>query len=408
MAPVQARKEFLLARLRGGILWSGLIAATALAFIGLSAWPNIGSHPTGTRQVRDEQSPQWHGGQFTNPLRMFSNLHGGVLQMLRSNPGEEPDAPVPVMHPAASYANRPISGLRVTWFGHSSSLVEIDGVNILVDPIWSERASPFPWLGPRRFFPPVVPIEGLPHLDAVVISHDHYDHLDRATIQSLDQRGVRFIVPLGIGAHLVGWGVDATHIVELDWWQEARVGTVRIVATPSRHASGRINPQGDQTLWTGYAFVAPRHRVFYSGDTGMNETFVDVGKRFGPFDVALIESGQYDAQWPDWHLGPEQAVAVSRQVGAKLMIPVHWGLFKLAHHAWTEPPERVLAAAQCAHVDVMVPEPGQAIEPATQAPIAHWWPSQPWARASDKPIVATHNGDPAVRFDRPACGTTSQ
>jgi L-ascorbate metabolism protein UlaG (beta-lactamase superfamily) len=384
----------------------GLFALT-IVVAAWSAWSNVGDRPDGTWLARDRQSPQWHGDRFANPLRMFSNLHGGILQMLRSRPGEEPDAPVATVNASAQYRQAPASGLRVTWFGHSSSLVEIDGVHVLIDPIWSERASPFAWLGPRRFYPPAIPLDALPRIDVVVVSHDHYDHLDRATIQALDDRGVRFVVPLGIGAELAGWGVDPRRIVELDWWQEARVGDVRIIATPSRHASGRLSPQSDHTLWAGYAFVGSHHRVFYSGDTGMNDTFVDVGRRFGPFDVALVESGQYDAQWPDWHLGPEQAVAVSGQVGARLMIPVHWGLFKLAHHAWTEPPERVLAAARCTGTRVMVPAPGQPVEPATQAPIAHWWPRQAWATASEHPIVATRDGDPRHTFALPPCMAAS-
>jgi len=383
-----------------------LLAAVLVAFLAFaaaSAWPNIGKRPDGDNASRYHASPQWHGDQFANPLPMYSNLKGGILQIFESAPGEEPDAPVPTKDSSALYATPPASGLRVTWFGHSSMLLEIDGVNIVVDPLWSERASPFPWLGPKRWYEPPVPIDHLPRVDAVVISHDHYDHLDRASIQALNARGVRFVVPLGIGAHLLRWGVPQDRITELDWWQETTVGGVRVVSTPSRHASGRLSAQSDQTLWTGYAIVGPAHRAFYSGDTGLNATFADVGTAFGPFDVTLIESGQYDPQWPDWHLGPEQAVLVHEQVRGRTLIPVHWGLIKLAHHAWTEPPERILAAARCRGVDVLVPEPGQAVEPTTHPAVARWWPAQHWFTGAQHPIVASRDGDPRHLFDVPRC-----
>jgi L-ascorbate metabolism protein UlaG (beta-lactamase superfamily) len=334
---------------------------------------------------------------------MYTNVKGGILQIFKSAPGEEPAAPVPTIDSAALYKTPPASGLRVTWFGHSSMLLEIDGTNIVVDPLWSERASPFSWLGPKRWYAPPATIDELPHVDAVIISHDHYDHLDRASIQAFNARGVRFIVPLGVASHLRGWGVPNDRITELDWWQDAKVGNLTVVSTPSRHASGRLSARSDVTLWTGYAVIGNAHRVFYSGDTGFNDTFADVGTKYGPFDVSLIESGQYDAQWPDWHLGPEQAMKVHEQVRGRVLIPVHWGLIKLAHHAWTEPPERILAAARCSHAEVLVPEPGQAVEPTTHPVTPRWWPSQHVATASEKPIVASRHGDPSEKFEIPTC-----
>ncbi|WP_426286150.1 MBL fold metallo-hydrolase [Luteibacter sp. E-22] len=383
------------------------LLAVFLVFAAVSAWPNVGSGANDPHAADIVRSPQWHGDRFANPLPMYSNIQGGILQMLESQPGEEPDAPVPTIDSSAVYAQPPASGLRVTWFGHSSMLVEIDGANIVVDPLWSERPSPFPWLGPKRWYEPPVPIDHLPHVDAVVISHDHYDHLDRASVQALNARGTRFIVPLGVGAHLIGWGVPQERITELDWWQEAKVGNVRVVSTPSRHASGRLSPQSDRTLWTGFALVGPAHRAFYSGDTGLNDTFIDVGTRLGPFDVTMIEVGQYDPQWPDWHLGPEQAMLVHEEVRGRVLIPVHWGLIKLAHHAWTEPPERILAAAKCSHAGVLIPEPGQAVEPTTHPVIPHWWPSQRWFTAEQHPIVASRRGDPNEKFDVPVCRSPS-
>ena len=291
-----------------------------------------------------------------------------------------------------------------TWFGHSTSLIEFDGVTVLTDPVWSRRPSPVTWAGPARWYPPILDMEQLPPLDAVLISHDHYDHLDRASIQSLDARRVRFIVPLGVGAHLVAWGVPETRITELDWWDSTRIGTLSIVATPARHASGRINPQRDRTLWAGYAMLGAAHRAWYSGDTGMHDALDSIGMKYGPFDVTLIEAGQYDAAWPDWHLGPEQAVEANRRVRGHAMIPVHWALFKLAHHGWTEPAERVLAATRCGvSVRVLVPQPGRAIEPTSGAATPRWWPTVPWETGQERTIVSTRRGNPSERYMIASC-----
>jgi L-ascorbate metabolism protein UlaG (beta-lactamase superfamily) len=263
--------------------------------------------------------------------------------------------------------------LRVTWFGHSSALVEIDGTRVLIDPLWSERASPVSWAGPKRWYAAPVALSALPTIDAVVISHDHYDHLDRTAILSMKSGRAVFVLPLGVGAHLARWGIPESRIVELDWWQSTHVGALEIIATPARHKSGRIATQLDKTLWAGYAIVGAKHRVWYSGDTGFHEGLASIGKRLGPFDVTLIDSGQYDINWPDTHLGPELAVEAHRRVRGGVMIPVHWGLLKLAEHAWTEPVERVLKAASSHGVQVWVPRPGQSIEPTQGIRSTRWW-----------------------------------
>lgn len=385
--------------------WFVLLAITVLVVAGWSAWPGVGAKPDGARLARMMRSPEWREDRFVNPGPMWNDNARIFKESFRKNPSDAPTVPIVVYDGAAAqYAQAPSSGLRITWFGHSSSLIEIDGVTVLTDPIWSARPSPVTWAGPARWYPPVLSLAQLPHLDAVLISHDHYDHLDRATIQSLYDRQVQFIVPLGVGAHLVAWGVPETRVTELDWWDSTRVGTLRIVATPARHASGRIDPRRDRTLWAGYAMLGAAHRAWYSGDTGMHDALTDIGTKYGPFDVTLIESGQYDAAWPDWHLGPEQAVEANRRVRGTAMIPVHWALFKLAHHGWTEPAERVLAAARCGDtVHVLVPQPGRAIEPMSGTSIPRWWPNEPWETAAQKPVVATLRGDPAARYAVPSC-----
>jgi L-ascorbate metabolism protein UlaG (beta-lactamase superfamily) len=237
----------------------------------------------------------------------------------------------------------------------------------------------------------------VPPVDAVVISHDHFDHLDMPTIAAMKGWKTTFVVPLGVGAHLEHWGVPAERIVELDWWEATRLGDLELVATPARHASGRSPFSGQNaTLWAGFALIGPAHRVYYSGDTGLFPGLADIGARLGPFDLAMIEAGAYGRSWPDWHLGPEQAVQASQLVRAEVLLPVHWGLFNLAYHGWTEPAERVLVAAGRAGVTVTIPRPGQSVEPVALPALTRWWPDVPWRTAEEDPIVATKMGALAV------------
>jgi L-ascorbate metabolism protein UlaG (beta-lactamase superfamily) len=236
----------------------------------------------------------------------------------------------------------------------------------------------------------------------VAISHNHYDHLDEGTLRRMKDWDARFVVPLGVGARLLRWGIPAARITELDWWERLRVGDVEVVSTPARHASGRGLLDKDRTLWTSYAFVGPRHRVYFSGDTGMFPGFREIGERLGPFDLTMIESGAYNRAWPDWHLGPEQAVEAHGMVRGRTLLPIHWGLFDLAAHAWTEPVERVLAAAKGTGTSVVVPRPGQSVEPEAPPPFQRWWPDLPWHTAAEAPIRATLNGQPlAVQGSAP-------
>jgi L-ascorbate metabolism protein UlaG (beta-lactamase superfamily) len=373
-------------------LWRGckalglflLIAAAAAVLLG---WTSFGHRATGARRDHMRQSPEWRDGQFVNPQPIVNHILPTLRQMWSSDPATSPDAPPPTVRPELT--TPPSSGLRVTWLGHSTTLVEIDGQRILTDPMWSERTSPIRGMGPRRFYPPPLPLSELPAIDAVLISHDHYDHLDRATVLALEARGTTFIVPLGVGAHLEYWGVAAAHVVELDWWQRARVGALEIVSTPARHASGRQLFDRDATLWSGYALVGAQHRVYYSGDTGLFPAMREIGARLGPFDLTMIEIGQYSQGWPDWHIGPEQAVRAHQWVRGRVMLPVHWGLFALALHGWTEPIERVLTAGRAAGITLLTPRPGQSVEPASPPPPERWWPTLSFRGAADDPIVSS-------------------
>jgi L-ascorbate metabolism protein UlaG (beta-lactamase superfamily) len=244
-------------------------------------------------------------------------------------------------------------------------------------------------VGPKRWYAPPVALKDLPPIDAVIISHDHYDHLDYPTIVAFNAKGTIFVVPLGVGADLSSWGVPDARIVELDWWQKASVGDLEVTCTPARHASGRQLFDKDAKLWAGYALVTSRHRIYYSGDSGLFPALRRIGEELGPFDLTMIEVGQYDAAWPDWHMGPEQAIRAHQMVHGRVLLPVRWGALALAAHGWTEPIERALVAAGQAGVSIIAPEPGESVEPSKSPALRRWWPDLPWHTAAERPIVST-------------------
>lgn len=377
---------------RRGAAGIGALVLVFVVVVIVDGWEAFGHRAEGPRRARMEESAQWKDGTFHNPQPLWNDNWGMITGLFDVSPHASPSEPLPVVGvPRSRFDTPPATGLRITWLGHSSMLIEIDGYRILTDPVWSDRISPVSFIGPRRWYDPPLPWAELPAINAVVISHDHYDHLDQPTITMMKGWDAVFVAPMGVGAHLAYWGVPEARIVELDWWGRTRVGELEIVCTPARHASGRTLWDKDATLWAGYAFLGPRHRAFFSGDTGLFPALREIGARLGPFDVTMIESGAYGRAWPDWHLGPEQAVVAHQMVKGRVMLPVHWGLFNLAYHSWTEPVERVLVAAERAGVTVAIPKPGEAIEPGAlpASGTPRWWPKVPWQNAEQYPIVST-------------------
>jgi L-ascorbate metabolism protein UlaG (beta-lactamase superfamily) len=250
----------------------------------------------------------------------------------------------------------------------------MDGLRLLLDPVFAERVSPLP-IGPRRFHPPPLALADLPPFDAVLITHDHYDHLDMRTIQHLARRGAAFFVPLGIGAHLQAWGVPDAQVHEMEWWQERSVRGVRIVSTPSRHYSGRGLTDQRATLWTSWSVIGPAHRFYVSGDTGYSEHFAAIAERYGPVDLSVVKIGAYGpgAPWLDIHMSAEDAVKAHRDLRARRMFPVHWGTFNLAFHAWDEPIRRAVAAARANGVDVLTPRIGEMVDADRAFAFNPWW-----------------------------------
>lgn len=374
---------------RAGMALGALASLAGLALA--DAWTAMGTSASGKRLERMRASPRFSEGRFHNRLDMQEPALWPVLKgWLGGDEVREPSDAVPIVRLAAdSFSVPPDSGLRITWLGHSTVLIEVDGKRVLTDPVWGERASPLSFAGPKRFHDPPLALDDLPPLDAVLISHDHYDHLDEPTMRALIERVPTFFVPLGVGAHLEYWGARPEQLVELDWWERKRIGDVEIVSAPARHFSGRSLSDRNATLWTAWAVLGPEHRVFFSGDTAMFPGFSEIGRRLGPFDATLIEVGAYSPLWADAHLGPEQAVAAHRDLRGEHMIPVHWGTFNLAFHAWTEPAERLTVAAREAGVTVSIPRPGESIEPTATTKLARWWPEVPWRSAKQVPVVSS-------------------
>ncbi|NUP05148.1 MAG: hypothetical protein HOW73_03705 [Polyangiaceae bacterium] len=379
---------------RIAVFVAAAVALVVLVVV-IDGWRAFGKGAGGARKERMERSSQWQDGGSENPQPLYNDTWKMLTGIFNKSSFGSPEAPPPVITgDHTRFDAAPPSGLRITWLGHSTIVVEIDGRTILTDPVWSDRVSPVDWVGPARWYPPPISLEDLPPIDVVLVSHDHYDHLDYPTITAMAGWKSKFVVPLGVGAHLSYWGVADEQIVELDWWDRTSVADLEIVCAPARHASGRTLFDQNATLWASYALLGPKHRVYFSGDTGLFPGLADIGEQLGPFDVTMIESGAYGSAWPDWHLGPEQAVRAHQMVRGKLMMPIHWGLFDLAYHGWTEPAERVLAAADLAKVPIVIPKPGQSFEPASPPPVERWWPDVPWKTGEEDPIVATKMGAP--------------
>ena len=371
------------------------VAAASTAGV-VDAWSAFGARARGSRRERILASPNFRGGRFVNPLPRLDDMWLALRRWLRGGQHQVPTTPVPVVHPdAEQLARAPASDLRLTWLGHSCVLVEIHGRRFLTDPVWSRRAAPSRFLGAERFFAPPMPLAELPPLDAVVLSHDHYDHLDEATIRWFAKGETPFIAPLGVGAHLEYWGIAADRITELDWWESTAVAGIELTSTPARHFSGRTLRDRDATLWCGWVLAGTERRVYFSGDTAMFPGLADIGTRLGPFDASMIEIGAYNQAWADVHLGPEQAVLAHRAVNGGLLVPTHWGTYNLAIHGWTEPAERLIVAAADVGVDIAIPMPGQSFEPAAPPPLTRWWPALPWTSAADAPVVSSGLGSRA-------------
>jgi L-ascorbate metabolism protein UlaG (beta-lactamase superfamily) len=355
----------------------------------------LGARAKGLRLERMQGSPRFHDGAFHNTARVAPGLKKGsvaptLAEFVCGGQRRTPRAPLPSVSPLGSWGRPPETGLRATWLGHSTVLLEIDGRRVLTDPVWGERASPVSFAGPRRFQPVPIAVDDLPALDAIVISHDHYDHLDYSTIVELAGRDTPFVTSLGVGAHLEAWGVAPERIRELDWWEATEVAGLTLTAAPSQHFSGRGVAGRNRTLWSSFAVRGPRHAIFFSGDTGLTPEYAEIRTRLGPFDLILLEVGAFHPSWGDIHLGPENALAAHALLGGGAFLPVHWGTFNLALHAWDEPVETLLASA-APGTRLVLPRLGEPTEPARVTGVDPWW----------RPIAALDKGATTAEPDEP-------
>jgi L-ascorbate metabolism protein UlaG (beta-lactamase superfamily) len=348
----------------------GLVRGIVRAPVGLRR-----SMGAGNRRLSYPESLQFHDGLFHNTLPASEAPEGsgraGMAKELASKGRTgKPGHPIAVVRP-----DLPVQAadLAATWLGHATVLLEVEGRRVLTDPVWSDRVSPSESIGPRRMHPVPLPLADLPPVDAVLISHDHYDHLDTATIDTLvaDQDCV-FVVPLGIGEHLRRWEVPEERIVELDWGQSCDVAGLRLTCAEARHFSGR-SLGGNTTLWSSWVVAGEHTKVYFGGDSGYSPAYVEIGAEHGPFDLTVLPIGAYDVRWRDVHMDPEEAVRAHRELGGRVLLPIHWATYDLAFHAWADPIE--WAVRECAEHDVplAVPLPGGRFEPTGELPAEPWW-----------------------------------
>lgn len=326
------------------------------------------------------------GRRFLNPVLTtvgeWSTLFKVLPLYLSSREEKVPRHPLgPFKTDVSVYLLPPAGGLRVTWMGHSSLLVEIDGVNILIDPVWDRRASPVQWAGPKRFFAAPLALEHLPPIDVVLVSHDHYDHLGEATIRKLSAmdsiKHARWVTSLGVGQILERFGVNRSQISELDWTESVALGegALEITAVPTRHFSGRKMFNRFETLWSAFVLKGSSHKIYFGADSGWWDGFAEIGADYGPFDLTMLEIGAYHELWGEIHLGPDGAARAFEALGGKgLMMPIHWGLFDLALHGWRQPAQRLLEIAAEKEILLWMPEPGRPTEviPAVELR-SDWW-----------------------------------
>jgi L-ascorbate metabolism protein UlaG (beta-lactamase superfamily) len=366
-------------RLAKAFLWllalGAVLAAIAWAIFQL---PTFGGRPAPEVLERMRASKQFRGGRFENTPPYVSNLSfGGEMKSYLGDEVREPQFEIPVERIGPRDLGRPVPpGLRARWLGHATVLLEIDGVRVMTDPVLSQRASPFQFAGPARLHPAPLAIGDLGNIDAVVISHDHFDHLDMDTVQALARGGTHFFVGLGIGAHLARWGVPAAQIHDMDWWEHAEFRGVTIHCAPARHYSGRKS-MDNSTLWSSWMLKGPDHSVYFSGDSGYAGHFKEVRERLGAPELALIKIGAYGKTWEDIHMSPESAVRATRDLGAATLLPVHWATFNLAYHAWDEPIVRSVAAAKAQGVAIITPRPGEQFDVAVPFGNRAWYSNRP-------------------------------
>jgi len=362
-----------------------VILLAILLCLGLALWAYLTFHPQFGGKITPEdrqnyaRSPHWNGKIFENLSPTgddvsLSNLPGLIQDNLKDAKHKIPQRPIPVVPFDLETWENNTAPFQFIWYGHAVCLMRLGGQNLLIDPMLGPDASPVGPIRTKRFSDNTLSvIDQLPDLDAVFLTHDHYDHLDYSSIQRLKDKAGHFYVALGVKRHLRRWGIAPEQVTEMDWWDEGQVSNVQFTFTPSRHFSGRGLTDRTKCLWGGWVLQTPDYKVYWSGDGGYDTHFREIGERFGPFDWAFMECGQYYKLWTQIHALPEEAVQGAIEVGAKVSTPVHWGGFKLAPHDWRDPVQRFVKAAAQAKLDIVVPKIGERVSCEARPPVVPWW-----------------------------------
>ena len=358
----------------GSILLVALIIVGVMAFIRFS--PQFGASPSGEHLKNIQLSKNYGDNTFVNqiPTTMDMGFKSGMKTMYQwtfEGNNRMPKNPLPVKFNKQNISCDTLA--KVIWFGHSAILLEIDNKKILIDPMLGDAASPVSFMSKRYAYKEPIDLNDIPEIDAVILSHDHYDHLDYPSIIKLKDKVKKFYTPLGVGAHLKSWGINADDIIELDWWNSSELDELTIIATPARHFSGRGLSDRNKTQWASWIVKGKSEQIYFSGDSGYGPHFKEIGEKYGPFDFAMMECGQYNEKWEAIHMMPEQTIQASIDLQAKKMMPIHWSAFNLSLHSWTDPVERALSAAKLHEVHMLTPMIGQQFCPGTVENTSVWW-----------------------------------
>ncbi|WP_304233220.1 MBL fold metallo-hydrolase [Jiulongibacter sediminis] len=365
-----------------------LITVTTLLIVtGIGSYVFVTFHPVfggkadETQKAEYQKSNQYQNGIFENQIETdmsmdFMEMLKMMPEFLSRPPEREPDFELPVEKiDSISITTAPDSTTQLTWFGHSAFLMTIEGKKVLIDPMFGESPSPISFMGSKRYSKELpIEIEQLPEIDLVLFSHDHYDHLDYPSVTKLKSKVKQWFVPLGLENHLTKWGVEASKIKTFDWWDETEYMGLKLACTPARHFSGRGLGDRFSTLWASWVIQSDSSRIFFSGDSGYGPHFKEIGERYGPFDFAMMECGQYNEKWDNIHMMPEETIQAGLDINTGRLMPIHWGAFTLAMHSWTDPVERALKASKQTKLEIIVPKIGEtfnAVKPEIEGQF--WW-----------------------------------
>jgi len=364
----------------GLFIISLLVLFILLIILFVNFSPEFGGSATKEQKAIYVKSNNYEKGKFVNEQDVkldmsFADMRKSLTGFFNPVPNTIPNKDIPVKSIDSIDIVHYKDKTRLIWFGHSTFLIQMGGATILIDPMFGKVPAPHPMLGTNRFSKELpIEIEKLPNIEAVLISHDHYDHLDYGSIKKLKGKVTMFYVPLGVGAHLLEWGIPSDRIIELDWWQEAGFEDLTFTCTPAQHFSGRGLSDRSNTLWSSWVIQSASESIFFSGDSGYGPHFKEIGDKFGPFDFAMLECGQYNKLWSEIHMIPEETAQAALDVNAKMIMPIHWGAFKLSMHSWTDPVERITVKAQELYVNMIIAKIGEEIQISNNLTMdSSWW-----------------------------------